>query len=430
MKIRKTLAISGMSCPMCEKKVRQALLQVGVEQARVDYAAGQAEVTFDSRKTSLPRLAAAVEAAGYSLTTPPGKGRRFLRRAAWLAAIVAAYFLLEESGLLTRLAPGQLGRADMSYGLLFVVGLTTSVHCVTMCGGIGLSQSLPGEKKRPWRSAVVYNAARVASYALSGALLGLVGMLFGAGLKPTLSEKLQGVLKLTAGLLLGCMGLGRLDVFPFLRKIHLPFFRGHPGKKTPALVGLLNGLMPCGPLQSMQLAALATASPLKGGCAMLAFGLGTVPLMLGLGSLTAVLGRKFRRTANVLGAALVAVMGLAMLSQGSALAGLFLAPRIAPAALNAAVSSENVQTVTSVLKPNALPDISVTAGVPVRWVIQAPESAINGCNNRILIPALNLDYTFHSGENVLEFCPEEAGTLGYSCWMGMLRGSIVVTEAG
>ena len=401
-----------------------------MEQARVDYAAGQAEVTFDSRKTSLPRLAAAVEAAGYSLTTPPGKGRRFLRRAAWLAAIVAAYFLLEESGLLTRLAPGQLGRADMSYGLLFVVGLTTSVHCVTMCGGIGLSQSLPGEKKRPWRSAVVYNAARVASYALSDALLGLVGMLFGAGLKPTLSEKLQGVLKLTAGLLLVCMGLGRLDVFPFLRKIHLPFFRGHPGKKTPALVGLLNGLMPCGPLQSMQLAALATASPLKGGCAMLAFGLGTVPLMLGLGSLTAVLGRKFRRTANVLGAALVAVMGLAMLSQGCALAGLFLAPRIAPAALNAAVSSENVQTVTSVLKPNALPDISVTAGVPVRWVIQAPESAINGCNNRILIPALNLDYTFHSGENVLEFCPEEAGTLGYSCWMGMLRGSIVVTEAG
>ena len=193
MKIRKTLAISGMSCPMCEKKVRQALLQVGVEQARVDYAAGQAEVTFDSRKTSLPRLAAAVEAAGYSLTTPPGKGRRFLRRAAWLAAIVAAYFLLEESGLLTRLAPGQLGRADMSYGLLFVVGLTTSVLCVTLCGGIGLSQSLPGEKKRPWRSAVFYNAARVASYALSGALLGLVGMLFGAGLKPTLSEKLQGV---------------------------------------------------------------------------------------------------------------------------------------------------------------------------------------------------------------------------------------------
>ena len=123
-------------------------------------------------------------------------------------------------------------------------------------------------------------------------------------------------------------------------------------------------------------------------------------------------------------------MGLAMLSQGSALAGLFLAPRSAPAALNAAVSWENVQTVTSVLKPNALPDISVTAGVPVRWVIQAPESAINGCNNRILIPALNLDYTFHSGENVLEFCPEEAGTLGYSCWMGMLRGSIVVTEAG
>ena len=48
----------------------------------------------------------------------------------------------------------------------------------------------------------------------------------------------------------------------------------------------------------------------------------------------------------------------------------------------------------------------------------------------IALAALNLAYTFHSGKNVLEFCPEKAGTLGYSCRMGMLRGSIVVTEAG
>ena len=429
MKIRKAWTISGMSCPLCERKVRQALLQAGAEAVQVDYATGRAEITFDSRKTSPSRLSAALEAAGYSLTAVSGKGR-LLRRAAWLLAIVAAYFLLDASGLLTRLAPGQLGRADMSYGLLFVVGLTTSVHCVTMCGGIGLSQSLPGEKKKPWRSAVIYNAARIVSYTLAGILLGLVGMLFGAGLKPALSEKLQGLLKLIAGLMLVCMGLGRLDVFPFLRRIHLPFFHDRTGKRTPALVGLLNGLMPCGPLQSMQLAALATASPLKGGCVLLAFGLGTVPLMLGLGSLTAALGRKFRRTANALGAALVAVMGLAMLAQGSALTGLFPLPGASPVPLDAAIPSENVQTVTSVLQPNALPDISVTAGVPVRWVIQAPEGSINGCNNRILIPALGLEHTFHTGENVLEFCPEEPGTLGYSCWMGMLRGTIVVTEAG
>lgn len=82
-------------------------------------------------------------------------------------------------------------------------------------------------------------------------------------------------------------------------------------------VGLLNGLMPCGPLQSMQLAALASLSPIKGALSMLFFSLGTTPLMLGIGSLTAALGQRFNRAVLRAGA----VMGLAMLSQGAALAG-------------------------------------------------------------------------------------------------------------
>lgn len=82
-------------------------------------------------------------------------------------------------------------------------------------------------------------------------------------------------------------------------------------------VGLLNGLMPCSPLQSMQLAALASLSPIKGALSMLFFSLGTTPLMLGLGSLTAALGQRFNRAVLRAGA----VMGLAMLSQGAALAG-------------------------------------------------------------------------------------------------------------
>ena len=79
-------------------------------------------------------------------------------------------------------------------------------------------------------------------------------------------------------------------------------------------VGLLNGLMPCSPLQSMQLAALASLSPIKGALSMLFFSLGTTPLMLGLGSLTAALGRRFNCAVLRAGAVMVAVMGLAMLS--------------------------------------------------------------------------------------------------------------------
>lgn len=71
----------------------------------------------------------------------------------------------------------------------------------------------------------------------------------------------------------------------------------------------------------MQLAVLSSASPVRGALSMLAFSLGTVPLMLGLGSLVSLLGQRFRRAVTVGGAVLVAVMGLSMLSQGAALAG-------------------------------------------------------------------------------------------------------------
>ena len=55
---------------------------------------------------------------------------------------------------------------------------------------------------------------------------------------------------------------------------------------------------------------------------MLFFSLGTVPLMLGLGGLVALLGQRFARTVNLAGAVLVSVFGVAMLSQGAALSGM------------------------------------------------------------------------------------------------------------
>ncbi len=98
--------------------------------------------------------------------------------------------------------------------------------------------------------------------------------------------------------------------------------------KSPLIAGLLNGFMPCGPLQSMQIVALASGNPVSGGPSMLMFSLGTVPLMLGLGSIVALLGRKFTRQVMQAGAVLVVVLGLAMLSQGGSLSGL-LTPRLA-----------------------------------------------------------------------------------------------------
>ena len=265
------------------------------------------------------------------------------------------------------------------------------------------------------------------SYTLTGLIFGTLGMLFGAGLDTSLSVLAQAALKVVAGLLMLAMGLNLLGLFPALRRLRLrlPRLPKRLRPRGPLTVGLLNGLMPCGPLQAMQLAALSSASPVRGALSMLAFSLGTVPLMLGLGSLVSLLGQRFRRAVTVGGAVLVAVMGLSMLSQGAALAGML------PAAAQPGVQAQaeaGVQVVRSTLLPNSYPSITVQAGVSVRWEIDAPSGSINGCNNRLIIPALGMEYTFHTGKNVITFTPEQSGTLPYTCWMGMIRGVITVED--
>lgn len=135
------------------------------------------------------------------------------------------------------------------------------------------------------------------------------------------------------------------------------------------------------------------------------------------------------------GAVLVVVMGLAMMAQGSALSGLGSrsGEKVTAEGMqnsdqtDTATEKDGVQYVSSTLKPGQYPDITVKAGEPVKWEIQAPEGSINGCNYKMLLQDFDMEYTFETGENIIEFTPEKAGTYTYTCWMGMITGKIYVT---
>jgi plastocyanin domain-containing protein len=89
-------------------------------------------------------------------------------------------------------------------------------------------------------------------------------------------------------------------------------------------------------------------------------------------------------------------------------------------------ATQQVQVINSTLNPRRYPDITVKKGIPVRWVIDAPQGSIHGCNNRIIIPEYDIEYSFKYGENVIEFTPVKAGKFRYSCWMYMMFGNITV----
>ena len=482
----------------CQNKIEKTLNHTeGVINAIVSYNNATADIVYNEEAISLKEIITAIENLGYEvIRRKKTAGSNIANTVCMLVIIVSLYVMLQSMGILNLLVPSQLADTKMGYGMLFVIGLITSVHCIAMCGGINLSQCIPqvtqGEadntsKMATFCPALAYNIGRVLSYTAVGFVLGLVGFLMGGGTDVGFSILLQGILKIIAGLFMVIMGINMLGLFPWLRKFTIRMPKslvrkvGNQKAKAPRpfLVGILNGFMPCGPLQSMWIVALAAGNPFAGALSMFLFSLGTVPFMLGLGSIVSVLGRRFTDQVMRIGAVLVIVLGLAMLSQGGSLSGwispdlllvliiafcivgvLFSIPvenravkslvkaafpvivvgayalwifqgtlvQNSSAAENNAEVVDGVQVVSSTLQAGRYPNITVQAGVPVKWVIDAPDGSINGCNNRILISDYGIEYTFHTGENVIEFTPVNVGTVRYSCWMGMIRGNIFVMD--
>jgi sulfite exporter TauE/SafE/copper chaperone CopZ len=462
--------IGGMTCINCQNRIEKKLKStVGVEDAVVNFSAGTAEVTYNTSALTFNEIKAAIEQMDYKVLDDKagagGTGNSASELIGTLVIILALYMLLRGLGLGALTSAFPLAEAGMGYGMLFVIGLITSVHCAAMCGGINLSQCIPSaaaavtppprpENRRTLLlPAILYNAGRVISYTTVGIIVGALGSAI------TVSGRFRGAVQLAAGVFMVIMGINMLGFFPALRRfnIHLPKFFARKideqktGHKNPLFIGLLNGLMPCGPLQAMQLYALSTGSPIAGGISMFLFSMGTVPLMFGIGALSSMLSKRFTAGVTKAGAILVTVMGLTMFSYGFSLSGFSLdSVGKAAAAINpfvtkagrrgnevsapaAAVSFQienGAQIVNSTLSGGRYPAITVQQGIPVRWTINAPAGSINGCNNRMIIREYGIEHRFTPGENLIEFTPARTGKFPYSCWMGMIRSSITVVEEG
>lgn len=290
--------IDGMTCINCQSRIWNVLkLRPEITGITVSYEYSRAEFDYDPKKIGMKEIVKMIEDLGYQVIPAEQFRRKQLRQAAAeIFAIALLFVILQRFGILNHLAPDSLAETGMGYGMLFVIGLITSVHCIAMCGGINLSQTLQKQEanaeeisRSMFRNTFSYNMGRVVSYTVIGGFLGAVGGLAGIGDSLQAFTVFQGSLKLLAGIIMVVMGVNMLGIFPGLRKlrIHIPFPGGKSlwKKRTPFLVGLCNGFMPCGPLQSMEIVALASGSWVAGAFSMFCFSLGTVPLMLGFGSL-------------------------------------------------------------------------------------------------------------------------------------------------
>lgn len=195
---------------------------------------------------------------------------------------------------------------------LFMVGLAGSVHCIGMCGGIVGALSLgAGTPARPVISIAVarpawptgaqtnalrvlaYNGGRIGSYMLAG---GIAGGIAGAGMLKIATLQVAGYW--LANLMLVALGLYLMDAWRGLARLEAagnivwrrvrPLLKPLMPMDTPLkalAVGGLWGWVPCGMVYSALLTAMLQGSALHGAAAMGAFGLGTLPMLFGMGLL-------------------------------------------------------------------------------------------------------------------------------------------------
>jgi hypothetical protein len=212
---------------------------------------------------------------------------------------------------------------DITLLSAFVIGLLGSTHCLGMCGGIVGALTLGVRASSPaalMPYLLAYNLGRIASYALAGALAGALGaqllQLVSPAQAQSIGRLISGVFLLAFGLYLTgwWRGLGVLErlgaklwsrLEPLGRRL-LPVRR----PQQALALGLLWGWLPCGLVYAALAWSFASGDTGRGALQMLAFGLGTLPMLLAMGAAARWLGGLSRRPALRVGA------GVLVLSAG------------------------------------------------------------------------------------------------------------------
>lgn len=449
-KIIDVFKVDGMTCSGCETRIENTLSKMdGVEDVEAKYSDSTVKVTYLKDSINDKDIISAIEKLDYkvNLEKQESTSKRYTKannkeeksksnviQIIGIGVILLAIYLLIQNTVGFNFIPEV--NQSMGYGMLFVIGLITSIHCIAMCGGINLSQCATykdNNYKSKLTPSLLYNLGRVISYTVIGGIFGAFGSLI------SISDFAKAIVSIISGIFMVIMGLNMLNVFPWLKKLNprmpkflVKKFKLGNSNKGPLVVGLLNGLMPCGPLQAMQIYALGTGSFAAGSISMFAFSVGTVPLMFGLGALSSILTSKFNHKMMKISAALVIILGIVMANRGASLTGMSIIPDFSSLqetkAANVSTIENGVQTITTRLKNGRYIPIVVQKGIPVKWIINVEKGELNGCNNPISIPEFKMTKKLAIGDNLIEFTPTESKNIIYTCWMGMISSSIKVVD--
>jgi sulfite exporter TauE/SafE/plastocyanin domain-containing protein/copper chaperone CopZ len=448
-----TLPIKGMHCRSCELLIEEKLKDIpNILDAEVNYKTGEATI-YHNNTPDMKLITKALSEVGYAigradkLPLLSRDKKEYVSLGVAFLFLMMAYLVLKGLGLTNINLNPDL--SNPSWGLIILIGVVAGFStCMALVGGLSLGLSTKFIEKHPTATAIekfrphlFFVAGRIISYALLGGVLGLLGTVF------QFSALANSILTILVGVVMLIMGLQLINVFPRLNKFKLSLPKGisrslglkggskEYSHKHAIVMGALTFFLPCGFTQAMQLYAVSTGSFWSGALVMGLFALGTAPGLLSIGGLTSLVRGNFKeRFFKVAGLAVI-FFALFNLNNGYTLASLSIGSFGGSETTKTKIvkdpnvtMEDGVQIVRMIEGNNGYSPnkFSIKKGVPVKWIIdaQAPYS----CASSIMIPQLNIKRTLKAGENIIEFTPEKAGKLPFSCSMGMYTGVFNVYE--
>lgn len=370
-----------------------------------------------------------------------------------ITLLLIVYFLLRIAYLEDsfNIISFQQTSGSINLWVILLTGLTVGgLTCLAVQGGLLASVIAASEEeeiekginsKNTILPTLAFLSAKLVAYTVLGFILGAFGGAIG------ISQTAQIIMQFTAGLYMVAVALDLLHVHPIFRYavIQPPKFltrkiRNQSKSKelfAPALLGAMTIFIPCGTTLAMEALAISSASPILGAAIMATFVLGTAPLFFGVGWITSILGDNFR--AKFLKIAAVAVLYLGITSiNGALVAGgspLTLQSLIGNFSTKSTTSGNEskvtivngVQNVDIVITSNGYSPnvIKVKKGQPVKLNLKSTN--VFSCASAFRIPSLGIAKNLQpNGNDSVEFTPQTAEKIIFTCSMGMYSGVIEI----
>lgn len=310
-KITKFFDVYGMKCHSCESAVEDEINKIqGITNVSADHKNSMVIVTYDSSFCDDNKIKNAIKNSGFSCSN------NMLIKVVSLSIIVISMFFLGNNPITG--SNTSFSNIETSFIMLFVLGLFTSFHCIGMCGGIMLTQTFNkydniSDRRSSLKTASLYNIGRIISYTIIGGIVGSLGSIFSSNIQ------VQSLIKIITGIFMIISGLHMIGI-RILNNINLPIiFKKSTcvnNHKNPFIVGYLSGFLPCGPLQTMQLYALASGSFILGASSMFVFSLGTLPVMMSFAYISSRISKTFNNIIYKYAGILIIILGILMIKPG------------------------------------------------------------------------------------------------------------------